>query len=325
MNTKNEELILRFVKGKRLSDTETELHEKILQNKDSANKLNVWMKEKWEVSEPETVNTSFEQIRELTDKRRTISYKKKTFFRLSGIAAILAIPLLITTLVLHKRDISGAGFNTLTTQKGDRVNVILPDGSKVWMNADTKLSYPIDFGVRSRDIIIDGEAYFEVAKNKDLPFIVTSGPLKTRAIGTAFAISAYPGDSEYRSSLVEGKVEVSYKSPDNKNISEILTPGMQLQYDVNDGKAVVQSFQTEQELAWKDYLLVFRFTPFNEVMTKLERWYDVEIEYDNNSFKNETLTVRFEKYESLEKVLKVVSSAVGCEYTVENNNITLTR
>jgi ferric-dicitrate binding protein FerR (iron transport regulator) len=194
--------------------------------------------------------------------------------------------------------------------------VILPDGSKVWLNVDTKLSYPVNYGIKSRDLELEGEAYFEVEKNEELPFEITAGNVTTTALGTRFVISAYPESSEIKSSLVEGSVEVEYK----KDFT-LLNPGQQLVVTKNKPGFVVQAFNEEYELGWKNNQLIFRLTPFDHVITELEKWYDVNIDYNPAAFKSETLTVRFEQQETLENVLKVISKATGFKYSVENKNI----
>jgi ferric-dicitrate binding protein FerR (iron transport regulator) len=138
----------------------------------------------------------------------------------------------------------------------------------------------------------------------------------TRALGTRFAISAYPESSEIRSSLIEGSVEVGYQQDFAR-----LNPGQQLVVTKEKPGFVVKPFDEEYELGWKDNQLIFRLTPFETVISELERWYDVTIDYDPAAFQSETLTVRFGSRETLENVLKVISKAAGFKYSVENKNI----
>jgi ferric-dicitrate binding protein FerR (iron transport regulator) len=194
--------------------------------------------------------------------------------------------------------------------------VILPDGSKVWLNVDTKLSYPVDYGVKSRNIELEGEAYFEVEKNDEFPFEVASANIVTRALGTRFVVSAYPENSTIKSSLVKGSVEVKF---DKKN--KLLKPGQQLVYNKNKPEVKIKTFDENYELAWKNKELVFRLTPFADVITELNKWFNVNIDYDPAEFKSETLTVQFEKYESLETILRVIAKANGFKFTINDKNV----
>jgi ferric-dicitrate binding protein FerR (iron transport regulator) len=174
----------------------------------------------------------------------------------------------------------------------------------------------VDYGVKSRNIELEGEAYFEVEKNDELPFEVASANIVTRALGTRFVVTAYPENSTIKSSLVKGSVEVKF---DRKN--ELLKPGQQLVYNKNKPEVKIKTFDEDYELAWKNKELVFRLTPFADVITELEKWFDVCIEYNPAEFKSETLTVQFEKYESLETILRVIAKANGFKFTIKDKNV----
>jgi len=279
-----------------------------------------YLEKSWQNSESEPVDLQFEQIRAKIRTASNLSKTKRLFIVLSKAAAILFIPILAAALYFYLTQSFSEELLTLSTQKGEHTNVILPDGSKVWLNVDTKLSYPVNYGIKSRDLELEGEAYFEVEKNEELPFEITAGNVTTKALGTRFVISAYPESSEVKSSLVEGLVEVEYM----KDFT-LLNPGQQLVVTKNKPGFVVQAFNKEYELGWKNNQLIFRLTPFDHVITELEKWYDVNIDYNPASFKSETLTVRFEQHETLENVLKVISKATGFKYLIENKNIKITK
>jgi len=311
-----DKLLDKFISGKRLTEDEFILLDKLLNNLSYRQELVQYLEKSWQNSESEPVDLQFEQIRA---KIRTASIQSKMnrlFIVLSKAAAILFVPILAAALYFYTNQSFSEELLTLSTQKGEHTNVILPDGSKVWLNVDTKLSYPINYGIKSRNLELKGEAYFEVEKNAELPFEITAGNVTTKALGTRFVISAYPESSEVKSSLVEGSVEVEFK-----NKFTLLNPGQQLVVTKNKPGFVVKTFDEEYELGWKNNQLVFRLTPFDNVITELEKWYDVNIDYNPASFKSETLTVRFEQYETLENVLKVISKATGFKYSVENKNI----
>lgn len=194
--------------------------------------------------------------------------------------------------------------------------MILPDGSKVWLNVDTRLSYPINYGVASRAIELEGEAYFEVEKNDGLPFEITAGNVTSRVIGTRFVVSAYPSSPIVKTSLLEGSLQVKYK--ENQTL---LQPGEQMLMTKNHEGFVVVAFNEEYELGWKENQLVFRLTPFDQVIDRLEKWYDLEIEYTPTQFASDSITVRFDRHETLENVLKVISRATASHYMVSDKSV----
>lgn len=311
-----DKLIGKFIAGERLTNDEFILLDKLLNNLQYKGEVNYWLEENWQHSQPEEVKLQFKQIRE---KIRLSSLKirmNRLFIVLGKAAAVLFIPLLAAVLYFYFNQTTSSELLTLTTQKGEQTSVILPDGSKVWLNVDTKLSYPVDYGVKSRNLKLEGEAYFEVEKNDELPFEVASANIVTRALGTRFVISAYPENSVVKSSLVKGSVEVSY---DGKK--ELLNPGQQFVFDKKKPEISFKSFDENYELAWKNNQLEFRLTPFADVITELEKWFDVNIDYDPAEFKSETLTVQFEKYESLETILRVIAKATGFKFTIKDKNV----
>lgn len=316
MNETFDKLFEKFISGKRITGEESVLLKVLLDDPDRKNEIYQWIEKKWQQSEPEKVNLQFEEI------RRQIRYKsakhklEKGFSLFSKVAATLFIPLLAASLYLYINRADSSELLTLSTQRGEQTSVILPDGSKVWLNVDTKLSYPVTFGVTSRKVELEGEAYFEVMKNENLPFSVSSAGITTKALGTSFVISAYPGSGTIKSSLIKGCVEVSCKKR-----SEVLKPGQQLLYKKDRSGILIQPFDEGDELAWKYEQLVFRLTPFDQVIEDLEKWYDVDFDYHRTSLKHETFTAKFRRYETLEHVLMVLSKAGGFEYRIEANTV----
>jgi len=320
MDKMPDKLLDKFISGERLTEDEFILLDKLLNNLNYRQELMQYLEKSWQNSEAEPVDLQFKNI---MTKIRTTSIQSKMnrfFIVLSKAAAVLFIPILVAALYFYTNQPFSKELLTLSTQKGENTNVILPDGSKVWLNVDSKLRYPVNYGIKSRDLELEGEAYFEVKKNEELPFEITAGDVSTKALGTRFIISAYPESSEIKSSLVEGSVEAEY----NKDFT-LLNPGQQLVVTKNKSGFVVKTFDEEYELGWKNNQLVFRLTPFDHVITKLEKWYDVNFDYNPALFKSETLTVRFEQHETLENVLKVISKATGFKYSIDNKNIKITK
>ena len=322
INKISTELIKKFLSGKRLTNAEFNLLDKFLNDSHYQQEITKWFEEEWQQSNPEIVSLSFDEIRNKISlsKKKSLPRIRTILDVLTKAAAVLLLPVIAGVLYFYLHAPATDELLTLSTQKGEQTSVILPDGSKVWLNVDTKLFYNIDYGVKNRRLQMEGEGYFEVEKNKDLPFEVKSGSIITTALGTKFAISAYPQENIIKSSLVSGSVEITHQKE-----KRILEAGQQVVFDKNENEMIIKTFDQAEELAWKNDQLIFRLTPFKNVVTNLEKWYDINIEYNPASFDSETLTVRFGKDETLEHVLQVMSKANGFTYKIEGKNVRITK
>jgi ferric-dicitrate binding protein FerR (iron transport regulator) len=308
------ECVSRFLSGERLAREEFALLSDFLNDIYHQQVLFAWLNDCWQQSREEAVLSEFEQIRERIGPPPLKPAVNRLLRILSQAAAVLFIPLLALTVHLSRRE--QAGLLTLGTQKGEQAGVMLPDGTKVWLNVDTKLRYPADYGLRSRSVELEGEAYFEVEGNEELPFEVAAGDVTVKATGTRFIVSAYPEQSGIRSSLIQGAVEITCG-----HLHTLLREGEQMVYHKDKSPAGILPFDGKYELAWKDNRLAFRLTPFAEVIAGLEKWYNITIEYDPELFERETLTVRFERYETLEQILRVMSKVHDFDYAIEDKKI----
>lgn len=165
--------------------------------------------------------------------------------------------------------------NTLTTPAGLQYQVLLQDGTKVWLNAASSLHFPGTFTGNKREVSLEGEGYFEVAHDAGKPFFVKTGDMTVRVLGTHFNINAYKDDGSIRTSLVEGSIQVS-----NGNSTRLLVPGQQGVLRSDDGKLDVQPADIEQVIAWKEGLFYFSGSDLYTIMNQIGRWYNVEIEYE---------------------------------------------
>lgn len=169
---------------------------------------------------------------------------------------------------------AGVGFNTLRTPRGGQFKITLGDGTKVWLNAASSLRYPTAFTTGSRMVEVTGEAYFEVAKDPEKPFLVKLSEENTiTVLGTRFNVNAYTDETSINTTLLEGSVRVSVK-----NNTRILQPGQQARVTAAGDISVVPA-DTEQAIAWKNEIFNFRDADIQAVMRQLSRWYDVEVVY----------------------------------------------
>ncbi|RYY37743.1 MAG: FecR family protein [Sphingobacteriaceae bacterium] len=172
---------------------------------------------------------------------------------------------------------NAAAYNTLSTPKGGEYQVTLPDGTKVWLNAASSLSYPQQFTGNERKVKLTGEAYFEVAKNKKKPFYVEVNDVEVKVLGTHFNISGYADDDNITTTLLEGAVQVSK----NKAASTLI-PGQKAVTNNGSAAIVVSTADVGDAIAWKNGYFTFSDDDITGIMKKVSRWYDVEVVYEGN-------------------------------------------
>lgn len=164
-------------------------------------------------------------------------------------------------------------YNTITTPRGRQFQVVLPDGTKIWLNAASRLLYPVTFSGTERKVEISGEAYLEVAANATQPFIVKTDKGEIEVLGTSFNVNAYTDEAVIRTTLLQGKVRVKAGAH-----SSVLSPGQQA--TIGEGITVTDNANTVQAVAWKNGIFDFQNASLEAVMRQLSRWYDVEVIYE---------------------------------------------
>lgn len=176
-------------------------------------------------------------------------------------------------------------YNTMATPKGRQFQLVLPDGSKVWLNAASSIRYPVAFNNKERKVEVSGEAYFEVAHDKAKPFLVQTKNQQVQALGTSFNVNAYADEAIEKTTLIEGSVKVnsiSHKQPVTRQpLSAILMPGQQAKVDNNNQLLSIANNQSEAAIAWRNGYFNLENIPFDQMMKQLERWYDIQVEYEN--------------------------------------------
>jgi transmembrane sensor len=208
-------------------------------------------------------------------------------------------------------------FNTMTTPRGGQFTVTLPDGSKVWLNAASSLTYPTVFNQKERRVKLQGEAYFEVAKNPEKPFhVIVNRGEEIEVLGTHFNIRAYADDQDIRTTLLEGSVKLIYKA---KHI--ILKPG---QMAINDLKEslLVQNADIEEVMGWKNGLFVYNNENIRDVLKSAARWYDIDVEY-KDAVGQKKLWGTVSKYKSLAELLDNIAFTSGVHYKIEGRRVIL--
>ena len=180
--------------------------------------------------------------------------------------------------ILNNDDVKSnkVAFNTIQTPRGGQYQVVLPDGTKVWLNAASSLKYPEVFMGNTRTVELSGEAYFEVSKNKAMPFHVKSKFQDVEVLGTHFNINSYMDEQTIKTTLLEGSVKVS-----NLKSLKILKPGQQSIAGISENSLIklASEVDTDDETAWKNGLFQFNNSDLKIILNQLERWYDIKIDY----------------------------------------------
>ncbi len=223
-------------------------------------------------------------------------------------------------------DNAGVGqtdMNTIETQFGGQYQVILPDGTKVWLNAKSSLKYPVQFTGKERKVTLSGEGYFEVAKDKDMPFkVITHNQgitQVTEVLGTRFNINAYQDHTDIKTTLLEGSVKVNRISANHRlNQSKMLKPGQQCLID--QVSMLVQEADIESTVAWKNGYFVFSNEPIIDAMTSISRWYNMEVEY-TGYFDDITIVGNISRKHTLHQTLHLLELTGNFKFKIQGRRI----
>lgn len=206
------------------------------------------------------------------------------------------------------------------TSTGQIILKVLPDGTKVWLNAQSTLEYPASFG-DTREVTLEGEAYFDVVEDPAHPFIVHADDIDIRVLGTAFNIKSYPGDPSITTTLIRGKVRIQKEENETRTFVE-LKPNQQALFSHDSKDIALHDVNAERYTSWTDGTLVFEDDQVYDVFKTLERWYGIEINVPDASNLSCRLTARIDK-ETITETLELLKSITGIQYTISDNEVTI--
>lgn len=208
-------------------------------------------------------------------------------------------------------------FNTLAIPRGGQYNLTLPDGSRIWLNAASKLRFPTRFTGRERIVELEGEAYFEVAHNQQQPFIVKVKGMQVEVLGTQFNVMAYEDEASINTTLLEGKVKLR-----NDHAGEvILKPGQEGVFTGNKNFKVNKA-DIEQAMSWKNGYFVFNDEDLTSIMRKISRWYNVDIQYSSGT-KKLSFMGSISRFKNVTEVLNMLALTGTVQFKVEAEKITV--
>lgn len=208
-------------------------------------------------------------------------------------------------------------FNTIRTPVSGQYQVTLSDDTKVWLNANSSLKFPTVFTGDERSVEIEGEAYFEVAKDKKRPFKVMSNGQVIEVLGTHFNVNAYNDEAETKTTLVEGSVKIV-----SGTSSKIIKPGQQARVSHENHTMDIASIDPEGVVSWKNGLFVFDNEDIHSIMRKISRWYGVEIVFQNDEI-NERFGGTISRFENVSQVLKLLEVTETIHFKIEGRRITV--
>ena len=210
-------------------------------------------------------------------------------------------------------------YNKLEIPRGGEFCLTLSDGTKVWLNSETSIQYPVAFGAKERRVFVQGEAYFEVAKDVKKPFTVQFMSSSVTVLGTSFNIRAYPEEKQSQTTLAEGSVRIY--SPGS---SMLLKPGEQAEVNVLSGEMVKKEVEVKSFTSWKDGRFVFEQQPLEDIMRTLERWYDIRVIFRDEGAKRISLSGNLKRYGDFSQVMKMLQMTGDVRFELYGNDVYIT-
>ena len=295
-----------------------------------------------------------------TSGRRPRYAKERKLYGFLKIAGLFILAFGLSWVVYHFAGLHGerhVTYNEIITKKGQKTQMILSDGTHIWLNAESRLKYPTTFNKKIRKVSLSGEAYFKVSKTKNhLPFLVETPEMDIRVTGTIFNIKAYPNEDIVETTLIDGSITIlrnnsKYKKckpvvlkPNQKatlikqgshiTVADIKTDKPTIGITENAVKTapsknekiiVSPDVAIEPHVAWKNDRLIFNSETFEDITYQLERWFDVTIDIRNKNLKNYRYTGKFVHKESLDQILRVISLTTPFQYKIDKNHVIINK
>lgn len=290
-------------------------------------------------------NISFDDREDVTPFVSLKSRLRRKWYWAAAAVLLIATGLFAFGILFNKENTatlaSAKEVNEVTTRPGSKTKIQLPDGSVVWLNAGSRLTYNKEYGQQLREVTLTGEGYFDVVKMTDKPFIIHTSNINIKVLGTAFNVKAYPEDKHTETSLIRGSIEVTINNrPDNKII---LSPNEKLivenEVAVNSEKLAGKEAQpaisidklkysirdsTVAETQWVENRLVFNDESLTELAVRMERWYAIEITITDPLLQEKRLTGNFEK-ETIEQAIEALKISIPFKHEQTGNKIIIHR
>lgn len=260
---------------------------------------------------------------EITDRQSVQSRKKRTqvvFMELLRIAAVILVMFLVGGYIyVRKMEEIRLANNIVTVPVGQRVNLQLPDGTSVWLNASSEIIYPAYFSGSTREIHLNGEAYFEVEHDASKPFIVHTETFDIKVLGTKFNVEAYKGMEGFTTALMEGSVEVTDRK--NKDKSVRLYPAQKVAF--RNGELCKSPIDNYDVYRWREGLICFKEARFTDLMRQLEKNYGVRILINNEAVKEKVFSGKFRTTDGIDNALRLLQKEGHYTFEWDENKTTV--
>jgi ferric-dicitrate binding protein FerR (iron transport regulator) len=269
---------------------------------------------------------SFEALKKIST--RIINQKSTNWWiPMQRVAAILLLPLLIYSGYISIRNISLKNqqearvvMQTISSRQGMVTQFELADGTKVWLNSGSSLQFPCLFTGDLREVKLSGEAFFEVTKNENQPFLVKAKDLNIEVLGTSFNVVSYDDEKQAEVVLVEGRVSLSSEIDKVNRVFGTLSPGQRAVYQDANQQVLAEEVEVDKYIAWRDGNLIFRDDKMEDVVRRLSRWFNVEIVINDPEIKNYVYKATF-RNENLTQVLNLLRISAPIDYQVIDNKL----
>ncbi len=215
-------------------------------------------------------------------------------------------------------------YNQVIVPRGGEYTLVLADGSKVKLNADSRLRYPVTFSGDIRDVELWGEAFFEVRRSDEKPFLVHTKDMIIQVYGTSFNVSAYDNDNFAHTTLVNGNVGI-YLTTDLKSPEIRLNPGEQANFNKLTNKIEKHEVDVGLYTAWVNGIFMFENEPIGNILKKLARWYNIEVEFQSEDLKMRSFTGDLKRYDNISTILDMISIASDLEFTIEGKTVIVSK
>jgi transmembrane sensor len=317
------ELIIRLLAGEASNEEKSSIEIWLNQDPENRKLLNdmkdIWLSSGTEYNpEQYDVERAIRKFIQKTSFLKGRAVGRKQIYYVARYAAILLLTLMIPlSYYLGRKTTIGDTVTTITCASGDKTAVVLPDSSRVFLNSGSKLTFNNSFTNGSRQVLLDGEAYFSVHKDPRNPFRVKTSAVDIEVLGTEFNLKAYSDEPTITTTLVSGSLKVT----GNKK-STTIKPNQKLVFHKETRQMNIQQLaDLSPETGWKDGRLVFRNQSLEDIEHMLERWFDVEIEFADEQVKARRFTGTLE-HESILEVISYFGRSKYVTYQIENNVIT---
>ncbi len=306
-----ENLIVRYLNG----NSNHEEHEELLawiEEMPSNQSEYLRVKDIWDALKNQKDNTA-EQLVQFYKNQYSKSKSRQLvwIWSLSAVAAILLLGVIISVLIPIDRVSQSENLQVFSVPLGSRSKVLLADGSEVSLNSGSELKYSAGFSAENRMVSLSGEAFFNVKSDAKHPFTVKTSDFDIKVTGTKFNVCSYADNKYSTATLAEGKISLRLK--DNASMFKV-EPGKKFQLDRINKKHSLDEADVESEIAWKDDQFIFKNIPFPELAKRLERWYDVKLNYSDQKLQNYAFTGKFKNQETIWQVLDALSLTTPIDY-----------